>query len=115
MFGFHYYFGIWHKCDGRVVSLHFTPKEIPWYSFLSEAEGTQGLQEVDRLCHLKVNFSVMLYYLSPSNRLCLFVADVPSIVCPTYVHRGTAVAQWLRCCATKRKVAGSIPAGVTGF
>jgi len=27
----------------------------------------------------------------------------------------TAVAQWLRCCATKRKVAGSIPAGVSGF
>ena len=24
----------------------------------------------------------------------------------------TAVAQWLRCCATNRKVAGSIPAGV---
>ena len=28
---------------------------------------------------------------------------------------GTAVAQWLRCCATNRKVAGSIPDGVTGF
>ena len=28
---------------------------------------------------------------------------------------GTAVAQWLRCCATIRKVAGSIPAGVSGF
>ena len=28
---------------------------------------------------------------------------------------GTAVAQWSRCCATERKVAGSIPAGVTGF
>jgi len=28
---------------------------------------------------------------------------------------GTAVAQWLRCCATSRKVAGSIPAGVSGF
>jgi len=25
------------------------------------------------------------------------------------------VAQWLRCCATNRKVAGSIPAGVSGF
>ena len=25
---------------------------------------------------------------------------------------GTSVAQWLRCCATNRKVAGSIPAGV---
>jgi len=31
-----------------------------------------------------------------------------------YLHlSGTAVAQWLRCCATNRKVAGSIPARVT--
>ena len=30
------------------------------------------------------------------------------------ILRGTAVAQWLRCCATNRKVAGSIPADVTG-
>jgi len=29
--------------------------------------------------------------------------------------RGTAVAQWLRCRATNRKAAGSIPAGVSGF
>ena len=29
--------------------------------------------------------------------------------------QGTAVAQWLWCCATNRKVAGSIPAVVTGF
>ena len=28
---------------------------------------------------------------------------------------GTAVAQWLRCCATNRKVSGSIPAPVIGF
>ena len=28
---------------------------------------------------------------------------------------GTAVAQWLRCCATNRKVAGSIPAGAIGI
>ena len=27
----------------------------------------------------------------------------------------TAVAQWLTCCATNRKFAGSIPAGVSGF
>jgi len=26
-----------------------------------------------------------------------------------------AVAQWLRCCATNRKVAGSIPGCVSGF
>jgi hypothetical protein len=42
--------------------------------------------------------------------------------CPRYSYlftvyqckRGTAVAQWLRFCATNRKVAGLIPAGVTG-
>ena len=28
---------------------------------------------------------------------------------------GTAIAQWLRCCATNRWVAGSIPFGVSGF
>ena len=28
---------------------------------------------------------------------------------------GTAVASWLKCCATNRKVAGSIPAGVIGI
>ena len=30
-------------------------------------------------------------------------------------HYYIAVAQWLRCCATNQKVAGSIPAGVSGF
>ena len=28
---------------------------------------------------------------------------------------GTAVAQWLRCCVTNRKVAGSLPNGITGI
>jgi len=32
---------------------------------------------------------------------------------PTY--HTAAVAQWLMCCATNRKVAGSIPAGVIGI
>jgi len=31
-----------------------------------------------------------------------------------YLGGGGAVAQWLRCCATNRKVTGSIPAGVSG-
>ena len=31
------------------------------------------------------------------------------------VAGGTAVAQWLRFCATDQKVAGSIPACVSGF
>ena len=32
-----------------------------------------------------------------------------------HAQLGTAVAQWLRCCATNLKVAGSIPAGVIGI
>ena len=32
-----------------------------------------------------------------------------------YVTEGTAVAQWLRCCAINRKVAGSIPDGIIGI
>ena len=31
------------------------------------------------------------------------------------LFQGNAVAQWLRCCATSRKVAGSIPDGVIGI
>jgi hypothetical protein len=31
-----------------------------------------------------------------------------------YYKSGTVVAQWLRYCATNRKVVGSIPGGVTG-
>ena len=32
-----------------------------------------------------------------------------------HILQETAVAQWLRCCATSRKVAGSIPNGVIGI
>jgi len=31
------------------------------------------------------------------------------------VYGETAVTQWLRCCVTNRKVAGSIPADVSGI
>ena len=31
------------------------------------------------------------------------------------LNSGTAVAQWLRCCATNWKIAGSIPSGVIGI
>ena len=39
----------------------------------------------------------------------------PQIHICTNHAMGTAVAQWLRCCATNRKVAGSIPDGVIGI
>ena len=43
------------------------------------------------------------------------ISDVMSSVQYTIISVGTAVAQWLRCCATNQKVAGSIPACVSGF
>jgi hypothetical protein len=36
-------------------------------------------------------------------------------LCQHHSMLGTAVAQWLRCCATNRMVTGSIPAGVIGI
>jgi len=39
---------------------------------------------------------------------------LPKLYTPVY-YPGTAVAQWLRCCATNRKVAGSILDGVIGI
>ena len=45
---------------------------------------------------------------------CTYFITVMIYCCVLTVY-GTAVAQWLRCCATDRKVAGSIPAGVIGI
>ena len=53
-------------------------------------------------------FSFLFEVTSPSHSGRLFFINSCKKV-------GTAVAQWLRCCATNRKVAGSIPDGVNGF
>jgi len=45
----------------------------------------------------------------------LSLVNVQKFVFPYCDILGTAVAQWLRCCATNRKVAGSIPADVFGI
>ena len=42
-------------------------------------------------------------------------ADVKWYFAKYIYYVGTAVAPWLRCCATNQKVAGSIPAGVIGI
>jgi len=45
--------------------------------------------------------------------VCVCVCSVVFMLLPG--DERTVVAQWLRCCATNRKVAGSIPADVSGF
>jgi hypothetical protein len=44
---------------------------------------------------------------------CIFINF--SLSSSVYFYWGTAVAQWLRYCATNLKVAGSIPDGVSGI
>ena len=58
--------------------------------------------------------------------MCVYINHLPCVVVRVYPANpselnylansggGTAVAQWLRRCATTRKVAGSIPDGVIG-
>jgi len=38
-----------------------------------------------------------------------------NVLCSYLPPTGTVVTQWVRCCGTNRKVAGSIPPGVIGF
>ena len=47
--------------------------------------------------------------------VCVSVYACMYIYIYIYIYMGSALAQWLRCCATNRRVAGSIPAGVSGF
>ena len=56
--GLHHYFGILHNQDGCKRRPQFTPKEIPWYSFLLEAEWNVGLLNVDRRSRTPENFQL---------------------------------------------------------
>ena len=55
------------------------------------------------LCVLLSSYVYLLYYV----RIVVFNLDAGLLA--------RAVAQWLRYCATNRKIAGSIPAGVIGI
>ena len=58
--GFHPYFDIRHNQDARLLSSrrrpHFTPKEIPWYLFLLDAEWKPVLLNADRKIRSLSNF-----------------------------------------------------------
>ena len=56
------------------------------------------------------------FLLSSQNHIFEFASPLHPEYCTHYTSGwGTAVAQWLRCCATNRKVVGSIPDGVIGI
>jgi len=103
--------GIWWKACCRLrVTFHV---EISWgYS--------DGFMQQTLTATLRLVFYLFYHFcfctIQRNMRIC------GTSVCPLYpfflnviMITGTAVAQWLRYCATNRKVAGSIPAGVSGF
>ena len=57
----------------------------------------------------------VLYLLTFYRLYCSVILKIFVILPKHKVKTGTAVAQWLSCCATNRKVAGSIPDGVIGI
>ena len=68
----------------------------------------------DVLPWLRVTWTVTVRRLS-SGAHCLVIIKLYFVIKVVLTYMRTAVAQWLRCCATNRKVAGSIPDGVTGI
>jgi len=58
-------------------------------------------------------YSVLLSACSDTNGTAAYLQRTSSV--KLFVVHKFPVAQWLRCCATNRKVAGSIPADVSGF
>ena len=67
----------------------------------------QGL----RLSYLTKHYE----YRNLSKLLYLIAVQIAQLFLRNYVRLRTAVAQWLRCCARNRKVAGLIPDGVIGI
>jgi len=57
--------------------------------------------------NIHINYSILRKH--PINALHMLMPLYSPLHC---YMLGTAVAQWLRCCATNQKVAGSIPVGV---
>jgi hypothetical protein len=70
------------------------------YNYIPETNHVTAVYSVATVLYLQFVLNVML--LSMLNMLCTLTL-------------GTAVAQWLRYCATNQKVAGSIPDGVMGY
>jgi len=64
----------------------------------------------------RVKPNLTLHVVRRVNNLYSYTKLITKVEIQTYfMFLWTAVAQWLMCCATNRKVPGSIPAGVSGF
>jgi len=82
----------WYSCTRSKIH--------PWWWHVWCAETCWRIDNLWRLHLLPVESSLIWVHIWPLESISWYV---------------TAVTQWLRCCATNRKAAGSIPGGVSGF
>ena len=116
------HYGIWswrRILNGACISISNLPENIAWQTDGPEARGPlkSGAWGVRPTCHTQT--PPLILVVTPA---CLISASVYFSVrirdhlrFITRSITGTSVAQWLWCCATNRKVAGSIPDGVIGI
>jgi len=93
--------------NGKFQWHHLQSNQRPsdlWYSTL-----TSVLRRPPQLyqLHINLSFCLMMWWFQRE------IEGFRSFWKQCIISRGTAVAQWLRCFATNREAAGSIPAGVS--
>ena len=86
----------------------------PWHPFAEIAFNTKHLNGA---CVAEAHSSATAERETKNVYGWIFIfSSVRQTFCPHICnYLGTAVAQWLRCCATNQKVNGSIPPGVNGI
>ena len=94
---------VW-KSAGRVPSLRVYPVICPTTEEKARKNLSQGIRRV-LAGTMKVHKHTIRIYKHKNS--CNYLKALKEM--------GTAVAQWLRCCVTNRKLAGSIPDGVIGI
>jgi len=72
-----------------------------------------GIRTLEIFCKINSYQSVRIHYNNSSCKEVIFKIHGNCMF--VVKDRGSCETQWLRCCATNRKVVGSIPAGVSGF
>jgi len=111
--------GRWGRVPERVASRRRRRKSWPFWEIELWSFSRQPATSLTQLCGLvcsEFNSSwVFWYYHCVSLQTAACSRRLTSELSRVQCGVGTAVAQWLRCCATNQKVAGSIPDGVIGI
>jgi len=120
------------RCQTSTSRQRFEPAILELVCSKHTRSGDSGLRPIKRVTTENIKRHCAVQVASPSSYFLFFYSTFPRptsssssfiilflplfLLFPTlFLLLGTAVAQWLRCCATNRKVAASIPAGVNGF